>query len=685
MFEKQRKRKYKGIAILVLLSLLVSPIMNISNKDIHAATIPTIPTDTWIAHAATAFAGGTGSEADPYQIKTPEQLAFLADSVNKGTTYDRKFIRLDSNIDLKAYRWTPIGNIKFSKPFQGNFDGNQKSVSGLRIDETGKDYVAGLFGNISNYSDPVSPCVKNLNISDAVVIASEEGQTTTVRTGILAAYISANDGVNVDISNVTVDGIISNNFTNGLYASGGLVGEVYRTTFTDCKVNTVSISGGTNSGGFVGQDADSTYTNCSANGSVQGNYSLGGFVAYSTSASANPSKSIFTNCSANVDIEANDWRVGGFAGYLAEKSTVNNCVAYGNVSSYVEGWNPKVGGFVGENNGIINNSYATGKVTSLDPDSPAGGFVGNDNLGVTNNCMFDKTINPTLNAIGVEEVAGTNNIIVGTTQDTLAGICVAILGGHTIDTVWSSDATNHWHVCSVCNSKVEVAEHTLGNIEFDATNHWYVCTICNTKVKVSTHTPSAWIIDKDSTETETGLRHKECIDCHQTLISEEIPMKPTPVPPSYKFIKGENSSWKQDSTQNLEFVVDGNFDDFVRVEINSKVLDTTNYTAKSGSTIIQLKSEYLKSLQAGTYEISIIFTNETANTKFVIEKKSDIVVPGDKDNNNTQKPNETPTTKNPEENKAPQTGDTSNSLLLITIMGTALLVIGTAIYKLKDR
>jgi hypothetical protein len=78
---------------------------------------------------ATAFASGTGTEADPFVIKTPEQLAFLAQSVKGGESYEGKFIVLGADIDLGGKEWLPIGLYKYENtsgndfPFNGNFDG----------------------------------------------------------------------------------------------------------------------------------------------------------------------------------------------------------------------------------------------------------------------------------------------------------------------------------------------------------------------------------------------------------------------------------------------------------------------------------------------------------------------------------------------------------------------------------
>ena len=42
------------------------------------ASAETAPQGLWTDYAAAAFAGGSGTKADPYQIATAEQLALLA-------------------------------------------------------------------------------------------------------------------------------------------------------------------------------------------------------------------------------------------------------------------------------------------------------------------------------------------------------------------------------------------------------------------------------------------------------------------------------------------------------------------------------------------------------------------------------------------------------------------------------
>lgn len=65
---------------------------------------------------------------------------------------------------------------------------------------------------------------------------------------------------------------------------------------------------------------------------------------------------------------------------------------------------------------------------------------------------------------------------------------------HTYNTEWLSDNTNHWHVCSICDTKPDVAAHTY----------------------------SAWTITKAATETTAGERSRTCTVCDYTAV-ESIP------------------------------------------------------------------------------------------------------------------------------------------------------------------
>jgi len=78
-------------------------------------------------------------------------------------------------------------------------------------------------------------------------------------------------------------------------------------------------------------------------------------------------------------------------------------------------------------------------------------------------------------------------------------------------------------------------------------------------------------------------------------------------------------SYKQKGNGEKVFVYcTGEFEKFVSVQINDILLDSSKYTAKRGSTIIEFKESYLQSLAVGTYNVKLHFTDGSIETKIHI-------------------------------------------------------------------
>ena len=58
------------------------------------------------------------------------------------------------------------------------------------------------------------------------------------------------------------------------------------------------------------------------------------------------------------------------------------------------------------------------------------------------------------------------------------------LAAHNYKTTWSSDETNHWHECSVCGDKKDIAAHTPGAAATETTPQ--TCTVCGYVIKEAT-------------------------------------------------------------------------------------------------------------------------------------------------------------------------------------------------------
>ncbi len=280
------------------------------------------------------FNGGTGTEADPYQISNVTQLQAM------NTALDKHYI-LTQNIDAAiTSTWNsgagfePIG-ITTSAAFTGTFDGKGFVISKLYINRPSSSGV-GLFGNAFSFL-PNIISIKNVGLDSVYV----KGST---RVGALVGNKELNL-VNC-YSSGTVEGVSES--VGGLIGrNGGLVDNCH----SSCNV-----SGGNRTGGLVG--TGSNIRNSYATGNVMGVGEVGGFIG----------------------------------GISSNASLVYNCYATGNVSA--TGNFPTVGGFIGRSQaGTIDLCYATGTVTA----AKAAGFIYNANAGLIKRCYTTATVSSTSN------------------------------------------------------------------------------------------------------------------------------------------------------------------------------------------------------------------------------------------------------------------------------------------------
>ncbi|MDR2595360.1 MAG: T9SS type A sorting domain-containing protein [Fibromonadaceae bacterium] len=269
---------------------------------------------------STLFIGGTGTETDPYQISTPEQLQNL----NKCLKSSRNNYVLNNDIDLTLYLqgegnnegagWKPIGTLH--NGFSGKLNGNGHKVSGLWINRPAEG-VVGLFGKVSKE-------ISNINVEiDYFLNGGVRGRSTV---GGLVGY---NDGI---ISNSYVTGNVS-----GEYGVGGLVGE-----------------------------SSGTINNSYATGNVWGSELVGGLVGI------NFDKINVSYATGKVIGSLKN--VGGLVGYNNAKGSINESYATGSVLGGHCGCG--VGGLVGNNRGEVSNSHYNKQTVSIaDTDKETGEFL----------------------------------------------------------------------------------------------------------------------------------------------------------------------------------------------------------------------------------------------------------------------------------------------------------------------
>ena len=92
--------------------------------------------------------------------------------------------------------------------------------------------------------------------------------------------------------------------------------------------------------------------------------------------------------------------------------------------------------------------------------------------------------------------------------------------GHTPSTVWSKDATHHWHVCTTCNAELDKEAHKPGPAATETTPQ--TCTVCGYEiVPVLPHTHNyvevaeAKYLKTAASCTSPAVYYKSCSKCHE--------------------------------------------------------------------------------------------------------------------------------------------------------------------------
>lgn len=160
-------------------------------------------------------------------------------------------------------------------------------------------------------------------------------------------------------------------------------------------------------------------------------------------------------------------------------------------------------------------------------------------------------------------------------------------------------------------------------------------------------------------------------------------------PKEYEFTEGANQTYTIDESKDATFRIDADYSLFTnKVYVDDKLIDSTNYDSKTGSTVITLKDEYLKTLSVGEHTLKVAFSdNGEAITKFTIKEKQQNETP--EDNKNTGSTENTEKEEQPENNNVtnndvqkentnnPKTGD--NVIVYAVLFAIALLGIITLI------
>lgn len=310
------------------------------------------------------------------EIATLADLKAFRDAVNAGNNFSGKTVVLTADIDLGNEEWTPIGNA--SKQFKGHFDGQDHTISNLKITTPNSSNV-GFFGFTTNGS------VKNLTIKNADI----EGY---LNVGAVAGTPYTSKYSNITLTGkVTVDGssYVGSMFGKNLYASASdLTVDVSSGSYVKADSNIGGTNYRTYVGGVVGfiGEGNITLTNVTSNIDVIGTVcDIGGI----TGIAHYGNKFVNVTCSGDVtvdpapDTELYDYsEAGGIAGTWMNS---NSKVVFDNVSFSGELNQPD--GTLRYNDGLVGRRYYDETSIEDSNQTTLNGELVDDN--------YEEVINPT--------------------------------------------------------------------------------------------------------------------------------------------------------------------------------------------------------------------------------------------------------------------------------------------------
>ncbi len=103
---------------------------------------------------------------------------------------------------------------------------------------------------------------------------------------------------------------------------------------------------------------------------------------------------------------------------------------------------------------------------------------------------------------------------------------------------------------------------------------------------------------------------------------------------TYKYLSGDNQSFDSNKDTNLTFKIDKELEYFDELYLDDTLVNKDNYDLESGSTIIILKENYIKTLSAGNHHLKAIFKDGgEAVTEFSLINAIDVLNNDVSDNN----------------------------------------------------
>ena len=233
-----------------------------------------------------------------------------------------------------------------------------------------------------------------------------------------------------------------------------------------------------------------------------------------------------------------------------------------------------------------------------------------------------------------------------------SGSVVAILPNENTLNVTIITSDEDTTIEATCKSDASVHTHTYGAWSSDDADHWHECT-------------DAACTDKaGSVKDKAGHVYDDDADTTCNVCGYVRTVTPPAITPDYKFLEGANGKWTKSSDKNLAFRANGEFSKFTGVKVDGTKIDADKYTAVSGSTIVNLKKEYLETLSVGKHTLTVAYTDGECSTEFEIKAAST----AKRDTTDKENKSSKTTASKLDNAKTPKTGDNSNILLWITLL-----------------
>ena len=320
---------------------------------------------------------------------------------------------------------------------------------------------------------------------------------------------------------------------------------------------------------------------------------------------------------------------------------------------------------------------------------------------------FDKWVVTSGSVVAILPNENTLNVTIITSDEdtTIEATCKSDASVHTHTYgAWSNDDADHWHECTdaSCTDKAGSVKDKAAHVyDDDADTTCNVCGYVRTvtpPAPVHTHTYGAWsnddadhwheCTDASCTDKAGSVKDKAAhvydddADTTCNVCGYVRTVTPPAITPDYKFLEGANGKWTKSSDKNLAFRANGEFSKFTGVKVDGTKIDADKYTAVSGSTIVNLKKEYLETLSVGKHTLTVAYTDGECSTEFEIKAASTTK----KDTTDKENKSSKTTASKLDNAKTPKTGDNSNILLWITLLfSSGVMLMGKAFANKKRK